>query len=407
MRLNSESIETILERFDRRDDADADYVMAHWREAVDVYEHDGSMLDLDNIVRLETVLGDRIGYDAYHRINSTMEDLGEWLEQGLLVREASDGARRTAGSGGVPLNWIRGRLDEWIRTAPIDADARYTWTAGLADQSERDVMRVWAEDELAQVVETTTGTSREEGTAAWSSIRARTSSPNPTWNGRRDCCRKATSNARTARTRIRSATRAHSARPRRHAERKLVDAVHRSAAAEVATLHVGRHKGRGAPPPTTKGRNMPQTMLTVRGNLGANPDYLPEKTMEDGAILPSKLQAVVYENRRVRTADGGWTDDPRGPVKTTVQLFGNAADTVRRIDMRQGDPVIAGGSIAEPAAYASSKDGQPDARNVINAQWLVYDSILYQRRKERAAEAEQRAGSSPSETQPATGEERP
>ena len=31
--------------------------------------------------------------------------------------------------------------------------ARYTWTAGLADQSERDVMRVWAEDELAQVVE--------------------------------------------------------------------------------------------------------------------------------------------------------------------------------------------------------------------------------------------------------------
>lgn len=61
---------------------------------------------------------------------------------------------------------------------------------------------------------------------------------------------------------------------------------------------------------------MPQTMLTVRGNLGANPDYLPEKTMEDGAILPSKLQAVVYENRRVRTADGGWTDDPRGPVKT-------------------------------------------------------------------------------------------
>lgn len=62
MRLNSESIETILERFDRRDDADADYVMAHWRESVDVYEHDGSMLDLDNIVRLETVLGDRIDF---------------------------------------------------------------------------------------------------------------------------------------------------------------------------------------------------------------------------------------------------------------------------------------------------------------------------------------------------------
>ena len=66
-----------------------------------------------------------------------------------------------------------------------------------------------------------------------------------------------------------------------------------------------------------------------------------------------------------------------------------------------------GGGLLGTAAYASSKDGQPDARNVINAQWLVYDSILYQRRKERAAEAEQRAGSSPSETQPATGEERP
>lgn len=34
-----------------------------------------------------------------------------------------------------------------------DADARYAWTAGLADQSERDIMRVWAEEELAQVVE--------------------------------------------------------------------------------------------------------------------------------------------------------------------------------------------------------------------------------------------------------------
>lgn len=104
---------------------------------------------------------------------------------------------------------------------------------------------------------------------------------------------------------------------------------------------------------------MPQTMLTVRGNLGANPDYLPEKTMEDGAILPSKLQAVVYENRRVRTADGGWTDDPRGPVKTTVQLFGNAADTVRRIDMRQGDPVIAGGSIAEPPPTPAPRTASP------------------------------------------------
>ena len=33
MRLNSESIETILERFDRRADADADYVM-DWLQCI-------------------------------------------------------------------------------------------------------------------------------------------------------------------------------------------------------------------------------------------------------------------------------------------------------------------------------------------------------------------------------------
>ena len=31
---------------------------------------------------------------------------------------------------------------------------------------------------------------------------------------------------------------------------------------------------------------MPQTMLTVRGNLGANPTTCQRSTMEDGAILP-------------------------------------------------------------------------------------------------------------------------
>ena len=74
----------------------------------------------------------------------------------------------------------------------------------------------------------------------------------------------------------------------------------------------------------------------------------------------------------------------------------------------QGDPMKPGPQRKDKSGVLKfRKDGQPDARNVINAQWLVYDSILYQRRKERAAEAEQRAGSSPSETQPATGEERP
>ena len=72
---------------------------------------------------------------------------------------------------------------------------------------------------------------------------------------------------------------------------------------------------------------MPQTMLTVRGNLGANPDYLPEKTMEDGAILPSKLQAVVYENRRVRTADGGAAPSRRPCSSSATRPTPYAAST--------------------------------------------------------------------------------
>lgn len=148
MRLNSESIETILERFDRRDDADADYVMAHWREAVDVYEHDG------RCSTSTTSSGSKPSSATESATTPTTGSTPLWKTSGNGWSKACSCARRrTAGSGGVPLNWIRGRLDEWIRTAPIDADARYTWTAGLADQSERDVMRVWAEDELAQVVE--------------------------------------------------------------------------------------------------------------------------------------------------------------------------------------------------------------------------------------------------------------
>mgnify|MGYP000072652619 CR=1 FL=1 len=110
MRLNSESIETILERFDRRDDADADYVMAHWREAVDVYEHDGSMLDLDNIVRLETVLGDRIGYDA------TTGSTPLWKTSGNGWSKACSCARRRTARVGRPApaaSLSTGSADDW------------------------------------------------------------------------------------------------------------------------------------------------------------------------------------------------------------------------------------------------------------------------------------------------------
>ncbi|OZG59885.1 hypothetical protein BLEM_2060 [Bifidobacterium lemurum] len=127
---------------------------------------------------------------------------------------------------------------------------------------------------------------------------------------------------------------------------------------------------------------MAQTMITVRGNLGANPDFLPAKTAEDGTLMQAKLSATVYENRRVRLADGTWQDDPRGPLKTTIQLFGRTAETAHRLDMRQGDPVVAGGSLAEPAAFVSPKDGELAARTVITASWLSFDSIRLQQRKD-------------------------
>lgn len=80
------AMQAVLQRLDYRDESDAECIAAHWDEAVDVYHHGGSMLDLDNIVRLETVLGAKVGYDAYHRIDSEVDDLEDWLETGLAIR---------------------------------------------------------------------------------------------------------------------------------------------------------------------------------------------------------------------------------------------------------------------------------------------------------------------------------
>lgn len=80
-------METVLALFDRHNGSDADYIADHWHETVDVYRHGGSMLDLDNIVRLETIFGVKVDYDAYHRVNSEVDDLEDWLETGLVVRE--------------------------------------------------------------------------------------------------------------------------------------------------------------------------------------------------------------------------------------------------------------------------------------------------------------------------------
>ena len=51
--------------------------------------------------------------------------------------------------------------------------------------------------------------------------------------------------------------------------------------------------------------------------------------------------------------------------------------------MQQGDPVIAGGTLADPAAFVSPRDGEMDARTVINAVWLVFDSIRVEQRRTR------------------------
>ena len=88
-------------------------------------------------------------------------------------------------------------------------------------------------------------------------------------------------------------------------------------------------------------------------------------------------------SRRVRTPDGRWEDDPRGPVKAKIQLFGRNAEIVHRLGMQQGDPVIAGGTLADPAAFVSPRDGEMDARTVINAAWLVFDSIRVEQRRAR------------------------
>ena len=72
---------------------------------------------------------------------------------------------------------------------------------------------------------------------------------------------------------------------------------------------------------------MPQSMQVVRGLLAANPDYWPAKTNADGTTSSAYLRATVYEDRpRVRQKDGSYTDNPLGPVRTTVKFWGQAAE---------------------------------------------------------------------------------
>ena len=90
---------------------------------------------------------------------------------------------------------------------------------------------------------------------------------------------------------------------------------------------------------------MPQSMQVVRGLLAANPDYWPAKTNADGTTSSAYLRATVYEDRpRVRQKDGSYTDNPLGPVRTTVKFWGQAAELLHGMDFRQGDAVVATGS---------------------------------------------------------------
>lgn len=82
-----EELKAILKQFDQHDDSNADYIREHWNEAVEVYDNDGSMLDFDNIVRLEQICDRPIEYQTYKKINRTVGDLEEWLETALQIRE--------------------------------------------------------------------------------------------------------------------------------------------------------------------------------------------------------------------------------------------------------------------------------------------------------------------------------
>lgn len=84
---------------------------------------------------------------------------------------------------------------------------------------------------------------------------------------------------------------------------------------------------------------MPQSMQVVRGLLAANPDYWPAKTNADGTTSSAYLRATVYEDRpRVRQKDGSYTDNPLGPVRTTVKFWGQAAELLHGMDFRQATP---------------------------------------------------------------------
>ena len=141
---------------------------------------------------------------------------------------------------------------------------------------------------------------------------------------------------------------------------------------------------------------MPQSMQVVRGLLAANPDYWPAKTNADGTTSSAYLRATVYEDRpRVRQKDGSYTDNPLGPVRTTVKFWGQAAELLHGMDFRQGDAVVATGRMGAPDAFISQKDGKAYARPVVIGDSMQIDSIVSQRiqlARERKRQNKEQAG---------------
>lgn len=93
---------------------------------------------------------------------------------------------------------------------------------------------------------------------------------------------------------------------------------------------------------------MPQSMQVVRGLLAANPDYWPAKTNADGTTSSAYLRATVYEDRpRVRQKDGSYTDNPLGPVRTTVKFWGQVSQRIQLARERKRQDKEQAGAVAD------------------------------------------------------------
>ncbi len=93
--------------------------------------------------------------------------------------------------------------------------------------------------------------------------------------------------------------------------------------------------------------------------------------------------------------DGSYTDNPLGPVRTTVKFWGQAAELLHGMDFRQGDAVVATGRMGDPDAFISQKDGKAYARPVVIGDSMQIDSIVSQRiqlARERKRQDKEQAG---------------